>query len=402
MNGIPSDKTPQQWSVHAEFTISHPGAQDPRNPPRTGTLQDEKGVRMLYTWSPNQNSSSNNPWASPVNNSPTPWSATVSPSYTTNVSNPRSLQDSDRAYCFQKGNLFFTSVPPKRNPFDSNSRFGATSNRVGPNFGSSNRSYINDSGYGSEFFSPNAIRGRKVPGDPSYSRKCRSTCSIMLSNEPKSLLQRSQCGRTQSLRCQTPSACSDAKSDTFYGCGDPWCHHLHYGDDYSVARRISPVKEECEDTTNTLPNCTCAVCDPEYNAKLFEQHNTAVKRDVSVQTLEMVNKCTSPLLKMEDLDSKTRSSRKTAGKTKLKRGNTISGSQNRSRPEVTHKFKKSSESLSTSQVSLLLFLLLLFYTYYQTGRSFVYGCMCMSVLVDFNVYNSECFEKVIQKCWERY
>lgn len=356
MNGLPSDK-PQQWSVHAEFTISHPGARDPRNPPHTATLQDEKGVTMLYTWSTNDNPVNNTPWGSSnTNATPTPWSATVSPSYTRNISSPRSVQEPERVYSFQKGNLFFTSVPPKRNPFENNiNRFAATPSRLGLNVGSSNRLYVNDSGYGSEFFSPNPLGGRKLPGDPAYSRKCRSTCSIVLSNEPKTYQQRSQCGRTQSLRCQTPSACSDVKSEPFYGCGDPWCHHLNYGDDYSIARRISPVKEVCEDTANTLPNCTCAVCDPEYNSKQYEQQNSTIKRDVSVQTLEMVNKCTSPLLKMDDLDKERRNTRKNNPKTKLKRGNTISGSQKYSRQELMQKFQKNSDSFSSSQVGVSLF-----------------------------------------------
>lgn len=357
MNEPPSDKPSQQWSVHAEFTISHPGASDPRNPPRTSTLHDEKGVRMLYSWSANQNVN-NTPWAS-LNSTPTPWSAVVTP----NVSSPRSLQEPERLYGFQKGNLFFTSEPPRRHPFvtvDNNtSRFAANApspSRTGYTVGSSNRVYVNDSGYGSEFFSPNVLSGGKLYSDPSYSRKCRSTCSIVLSNEPRTSSQRSQCGRTQSLRCQTPSACSDVKSDTFYGCGDPWCHHLHYGDDYSVSRRISPVKEVCEE--NTLPNCTCAVCDPDYNSKRYvtDQQGT-VKRDVSVQTLEMVNKCTSPLLKMEDLDRDKKSvSRTSSGRSKLKRGSTISGSQNRIRPELNYKHQQKSGTPSSSQVRFYLYL----------------------------------------------
>lgn len=356
MNGPPSDR-PQQWSVQAEFTISHPGASDPRNPPRTGTIQDEKGVRMLYTWSANENLTAvNNPWTSNINRTPTPWSAVVTPNYPSNSASPRYFPDSDRLYGFQKGNLFFTSVPPKRNPFsnvDSSNRLGVnvgSSNHLGANVGSNNRLCVNDSGYGSDLFSPNVLGGRKCHEDVNYARKCKSTCSIVLSNDPKTSSPRSQCGRTQSLRCQTPSACSEVKSDTFYGCGDPWCHHLHYGDDFSTERRISPVKEVCED--DMLPNCTCVVCDPAYISNQYlTPQQAAVKRDVSVQTLEMVNKCTSPLLKMEDLDNDKKDSGKSTGKTKLKRGSTISGSQNRGRQDLIQKFQQKSGSFTSSQVS---------------------------------------------------
>lgn len=346
MNGPPTDKTPQQWSVHAEFTISHPGVSDPRNPPRTGTLYDEKGVRMLYTWSANENNVNNTSWMTPnVNRSP--WSAVVNcPS---NFPSPRS--ETDRLYGFQKGNLFFTSVPPTRQPFvtvdNSSNRFTADScNRSssGINVGSSNRLNVNDSGYGSGLFSP------KINSDTSYSRKCRSTCSIVLSNDSRTSSQRSHCGRTQSLRCQTPSACSDSKNNSFYGCGDPWCHHLHYGDDYSIARHISPVKEMCED--NAVINCTCAVCNPDCAPKQYiPDQQSAVKRDVSVQTLEMVNKCTSPMLKIDNLDKERKCRSRSAGRSKLRRGNTVTGSQPRCRQDLVPNTVQNSNNLNSSQVS---------------------------------------------------
>lgn len=367
MNEPPSDRPPQQWSVHAEFTISHPGASDPRNPPRTGTIHDEKGVRMLYTWSANENVSPlKNASASTGNSTPTPWSAMLTPNYSRNATSSRSLQDSDRMYGFQKGNLFFTSVPPRRNPLvsvDSSSCLGVNTykpnrlshnvdnnNRFGLNVGSDNRLCVNDSGYGSGLFSQSVLGGKKLNEDHSFTRKCRSTCSIMLSNDPKINSQRSQCGRTQSLRCQTPSACSVVKNDSFYGCGDPWCHHLHYGDDFSTARRISPVKEVCEDTM--LPNCTCVICDPEYKSKQYlAGQDATVKRDVSVQTLEMVNKCTSPLLKIEDLEKDKKTCDKVSSRSKLKRGTTVSGLQSRNRQELLQKVQQKSGSLTSSQVS---------------------------------------------------
>ncbi|XP_044270962.1 uncharacterized protein LOC123015327 [Tribolium madens] len=205
----------QQWSVHAEFTISHPRS-DPDNLPQAHTEQADNGVRMTYTWT-----SQANTWSAPPSTS------------------------SDK-YGFQKGNLLFTSTPPRR---------------------------VHDSGYGSDLLSPNSYQ-RQQP----YNRKCRSTCNIVLSTnidenrteETESV--HTQCGRTQSLRCQTPTLRCDRK-DNFYGCGDPWCHHY---EDFSG--RFSPVLETCEDSPSTKD------CDN--------------RRDACVQTFEMIDKCTSPIVKM--------------------------------------------------------------------------------------------------------
>lgn len=161
---------------------------------------------------------------------------------------------------------------------------------------------MHDSGYGSDLLSPNSFGGglphrRSVP--QSFNRKCRSTCNIVLSTniqdenrtEDTADLIHTQCGRTQSLRCQTPTLRCDRK-DNFYGCGDPWCHHINYGDDLSG--RFSPVMETCEECpsvqassktsrTNTLSTVRCG-------------HEG--KKDACVQTFEMIDKCTSPLIQI--------------------------------------------------------------------------------------------------------
>ncbi|KAG5885035.1 hypothetical protein JTB14_018631 [Gonioctena quinquepunctata] len=247
---------PQHWSVHAEFTITHPGAGNPSNPARTNTVQDDKGVRMLYSWS---------------GDNPRAWS--------NNPSEAGSYRSGgDKQYAFQRGNLLFTSTPPAK----------ATHPGAGP---------VLDSGYGSDLLSPSSLASSALP--KTFNRKCRSTCNIILSKNRAERSEasgagRSHCGRTQSLRCQTPSACCDIRGDNFYGCGDPWCHHLHYNDEFSATRRVSPVREVCEEFNDAShhEDCVCEVG--------REVSNRAVKRDVSVQTFEMVNKCTSPLLKMAD------------------------------------------------------------------------------------------------------
>lgn len=44
----------QQWSVHAEFTISHPRVGEQENAPQAHTEQGDNGVRMTYTWTTQQ------------------------------------------------------------------------------------------------------------------------------------------------------------------------------------------------------------------------------------------------------------------------------------------------------------------------------------------------------------
>nr|CAI5862932.1 unnamed protein product [Callosobruchus analis] len=232
----PPPPPPQQWSVHAEFTISHPGLETTAanaTPGRTDTVHDDKGVRMSYDWSTNGTTTAQ-----------------------------QQQQQQDVKYGFQRGNICFTSTPPRR-----------CSDRLG----------VPDSDYGSDLTSPaSAVSSSLSRAGHPYNRKCRSTCNIVLSANVQHELDPQQrgssaCGRTQSLRCQTPTLCCDRKSDSFYGCGDPWCHHLRYGDEFSC-------------------------------------------RDVSVQTYDMVNKCTSPLLKMEDSKG-GRPVEKKAGR--LKRGRVL-------------------------------------------------------------------------------
>ncbi|XP_056636171.1 uncharacterized protein LOC130444870 [Diorhabda sublineata] len=277
---------PQQWSVHAEFTINHPGVGNPQNPPKTGAIQDENGVRMLYSWTSSEPAT------------------TTSPPTQSVKSDTRSSKtfETDRLYGFQKGRLFFTSTPPPK-PMCNLNIPGQ------------------DSAYGSDVFSPTSCISSN------YHRKCRSTCNIVLSSNkgkhkgtPSEVSSgHSVCGRTQSLRCQTPSVCCEREGDGFYGCGDPWCHHLHYSDEFSSVRRVSPVKELCENVGNTAAQDQCGEAGCSLCCRESET-NRSIKRDVSVQTYEMVNKCTSPLSQIVDMDMKT---------SKLKRGKTIG--YNRSR-----------------------------------------------------------------------
>ncbi|XP_063910011.1 uncharacterized protein LOC135127505 [Zophobas morio] len=266
----------QQWSVHAEFTISHPRV-DSDKAPQTHTEQGDNGVRMTYTWT----SQANQNWSS--RRTPPPSGSTSTHSDAT-----------PKSYGFQKGNLLFTSTPPRRpyNLPESNTN----TNRLG----------VQDSGYGSDLLSPNSY-GNYPPRRPiqQYNRKCRSTCNIVLSTnvqdenrtEDAAESIHTQCGRTQSLRCQTPTLRCDRK-DNYYGCGDPWCHHIHYGDDFACSGRFSPVMETCEDcpsghtSTETFSTVRC-----EHGRSSLPRENEN-RKDACVQTFEMIDKCTSPFVKM--------------------------------------------------------------------------------------------------------
>ncbi|KAL3283840.1 hypothetical protein HHI36_018010 [Cryptolaemus montrouzieri] len=258
---------PEQWSVYAEFTISHPGLGDPENVPITRTEQNDSGVRMTYSWNSQRN----------AQNQRQTWSGTANiPSET--ASN-HSTSEPFGGYGFQKGNLLFTSTPASRRPFQfqtpSSSRLNAPES----------------SGYDSNIQSPNTLSS-STSLQQHDGRRCRSTCNITLCSNPVSSdTCHHHCGRTQSLRCQTPSSRSDCKN-VYYGCGDPWCHHLRSGDDISVGGRCSPVPEVCEDCPSLSGRS--------HKATRSLSRELEGRKDVSVQTFEMVDKCTSPYLKIED------------------------------------------------------------------------------------------------------
>lgn len=282
MYGARNDQQqPQQWSVHAEFTISHDGLNDPSTVPQTRTEQDENGVRMVYTW----------------------------------TSQPPTNQEPP-TYNFQRGNLLFSSTPPKRNYVET------PINRMGLN--------VQDSGYGSDLFSQNSSKTIQP-----YNRRCRSTCSIVLSTNFDTKEDTApSCARTQSLRCQTPTLRSERttltdrserttftersdrsnltdrseRKDSYYGCGDPWCYHAHSGDDTFC--KFSTVPEEMEDATTIQSKRPSRAST--FNLSDKTTTKTLNQKDASVQTFEMIDKCTSPFMKVQEFEYKRPSHKKRA------------------------------------------------------------------------------------------
>lgn len=263
---------PQQWSVRAEFTISHPGIDDPNAAPQTHSQRDENGVRMVYQWPP------------------------CTPSH-----HPGS---SGTGYGFQRGNMTFTSTPPSPRP----------TSLQDPRCQDQTSRFHQDSGYNSELFSPNSA-APSTSAVPPFNRRCRSTCSITLSttiNDPNHLsCNSSQCNRTHSLRCQTPSIHPSKTPTSFFGCGDPWCYHSPQTGGCSA--RCSPVKETAEESRPSRSSTFRSRSSP---PRLLADNKS---KDVSVQTFNMVDKCTSPMSSFyfKDSDSPTSSKEDRASKKRL-------------------------------------------------------------------------------------
>lgn len=280
-----SSSEPPNWSVHAEFTIHHDGVNDPTNPPQARTERDDNGVRMTYTWT----SQPSNTWATHSNHPPPP----TPPASSLRSTNKSSEPGKPGLYEFQRGNLLFSSSTPLRRPRDFQEAIKALNppHRLG----------VPDSGYSSELLSPSSFLSTTLPrrNIQPYNRKCKSTCSIVLStafNEndpPISENQNGQsCSRAQSLRCQTPTVHREPRDFKYYGCGDPWCYHSKSGEEVP----FSPVPESAEIASTRTPSTasTFTTCRTPSRSTIFPRVRM---KDASVQTAEMVDKCTSPFLR---------------------------------------------------------------------------------------------------------
>lgn len=270
-----SSSEPPNWSVHAEFTIHHGGPEDPANPPETRTERDDNGVRMTYTWTSQPSST----WATHSNH----------PQFTRSGNAP-SESGRPGTYEFQRGNLLFSSSTPLRRPRDFHDAIRAQNPaRLG----------VPDSGYNSELLSPSSFLSSVLPRRivQPYNRKCRSTCSIVLSTgfneecDPPNGNQNAQ--RAHSLRCQTPTSRLEPKDFRYYGCGDPWCYHSRSGGE---AASFSLVQGTAEDSSMKTPSRTSTFTTSKTPTKSPVLQRVKMK-DASVQTLEMVDKCTSPFLR---------------------------------------------------------------------------------------------------------
>ncbi|KOX77705.1 Serine/threonine-protein kinase N [Melipona quadrifasciata] len=167
--GNSNNTQPPPWLVRAEVTIRHgtPVTSESSQVPvsMSSTVTDSSGVRMIYRWSTSQ-----------------PCSSSTMPVVTT--SGPTASSSSSSSFGFQRGNIVFTSTPPPKPDFTI-PRSGSSRNDDSMSFRGRNVN-VSDSGYNSGQFSPqsySSLPSRRPSNALSqqYNRRCKSTCSIVLS-----------------------------------------------------------------------------------------------------------------------------------------------------------------------------------------------------------------------------
>lgn len=215
----------QEWSVHAQLTISHSRPEEDSRlpdlapPPAATSEHNEPGdVHMEYSWG-----------GQPT--SPTP------PASSSSNIPPRTC------YGFQRGNILFTTRPPPRESqvpkYIQQPATVPIQNRQG-------MTHLLDSGYSSEQISPGSYASlpTRRPAQP-YSRRCKSTCSIVLSGTE------SQGIASASMR---PNIEVGNSEESGYHCGDPVCYHHQ--------TTVPPAQQQARPRSSdfaSLPE-TCEVC----------------------------------------------------------------------------------------------------------------------------------------------
>jgi hypothetical protein len=183
----------QEWSVHAQLTVSHRRPTDGvildmAPPPNAGSAvpcpqHDSGGVHMQYAWG----------------DQPT------SPQLPSMNVPPRT------SYGFQRGNILFTTCPPRE-----------------PQSTTTLTQHLRDSGYGSEQPSPGSYASLPVrrPSQP-YDRRCKSTCSIILSG-------------AEGQGVASTSMGSNVNTDMAQ-CSDPVCFHRQQTSPLQTHQQVRPT-----------------------------------------------------------------------------------------------------------------------------------------------------------------
>ncbi|XP_076286125.1 uncharacterized protein LOC143211900 [Lasioglossum baleicum] len=157
--GEPGNAQQPPWLVRAEVTIRHstPTTSESGETPVavSSSVTDASGVRMVYRWNTSQ-----------------------SPPPAVSASSSSQSIPSSSSFGFQRGNILFTSTPPPRPGFYTIPRSGSSGNEESL---SSRGRGVSDSGYNSEY-SPQTYSSlpTRRPSQQ-YNRRCKSTCSIVLS-----------------------------------------------------------------------------------------------------------------------------------------------------------------------------------------------------------------------------
>ena len=221
----------QEWSVHAQLTISHSrpdddGAAPVMVPPPAATSErrDPGDVHMEYSWGGQPNSPT--PPASSSSNIP-----------------PRTC------YGFQRGNILFTTRPPP--PRENQAPLYTQQPATAPSQNRQGLINLLDSGYSSEQISPGSYASlpTRRPAQP-YSRRCKSTCSIVLSGTED------QGVASASMRPNVEVGNSEDSISypSGYRCGDPVCYHHQ--------TQAPPPQQQARPRSSDFPTLpeTCEVC----------------------------------------------------------------------------------------------------------------------------------------------
>ncbi|XP_017881467.1 flocculation protein FLO11 [Ceratina calcarata] len=270
-NNSDNTQPPPPWLVRAEVTIRHgtPTTTESGQVPVgvSSTVTDSSGVRMIYRWNTTQSS----------------------PSPTVPVVTTSGPSSSSSSFGFQRGNILFTSTPPPRTTSGSytiprSSGSSANDESVSSRGRGMN---ISDSGYNSEQFSYSSLPSRRP--SQQYNRRCRSTCSIVLS----------AVDTTDSSKKETSSriASSENVKHTY---DNSWRHHSSHQHVFS-RHQFSTVPEVCEEEGSASSTHFSSRTEDKVTSK-----STTISKDASSQTTDIESReSTSTVVSKSKVRKKT-------------------------------------------------------------------------------------------------
>ncbi|XP_076248991.1 uncharacterized protein LOC143188538 [Calliopsis andreniformis] len=266
-----NSNNPQQppWLVRAEVTIRHgtpvtsESGQTPVNV--SSTVTDSSGVRMVYRWNTTQ--------STPTLTVPVPAPPTQSvPS------------SSSTSFGFQRGNILFTSTSPPRpsSGFYTIPRSGSSG--IDESLSSRGRGVnVSDSGYTSEQFSPqsySSLPSRRPTQQ--YNRRCKSTCSIVLS----------AVNTSDGSKNETTSKIATSES-VRHSYDNSWRHHSSHQHVFSRHQfhTLPDVSEEGAEG-NAASSVTTHFCSKDK----VTNKSTTVSKDASSQTTDIESRESSMIV----------------------------------------------------------------------------------------------------------
>ncbi|KAF4531921.1 hypothetical protein B566_EDAN000950 [Ephemera danica] len=274
---------PQEWSLHAQVTISHSGA--PPGASATASCQPctsgtDSGVRMEYSLK-----------AYP----------------------PPSFPEPSSGYGFQRGNILFTTRPPPRGTRShsfhytgpsSSSSSGSTQQPRAATLGRSDlQAPRQDSGYNSEQLSPHSYYG-SLPSRPTrqspqpYNRRCMSTYSIVLADARNVPLRPPEISPVPEVCEECAKSCSP-RTRSPHTFSSHFCTHL-------PGKNKGQLKDAASQTT-AEPTSPKPTGQPRMGSKAY---NTRRKTDSDASASLLLQVPTLMLPEPEDNDDKPRPSRR--------------------------------------------------------------------------------------------